>query len=170
MTEASCGTAWFAAQLRPNSHNIAVRNLMRQGFHSFLPLEEVTRRTASKFTTRLRPLFPGYVFVSMDIQMGSWRAVNSTFGITKLVSHCGAPARIPFALISQLMLRCDETGKLLPPKEFKPGDQVTLTRGPFSDFVAKIESISPDRRIWIMLELLGAERRVAVSEEHLRAI
>ena len=50
---------WFLAQMKPNSHDIANRNLTRQGFETFLPLQEETRRTRGRFVTRRRPLFPG---------------------------------------------------------------------------------------------------------------
>jgi len=45
-----------------------------------------------------------------------------------------------------------------------------LTRGPFTDFVATIETIDPDRRIWVLLDILGAATRVALSEKNLRAL
>ncbi len=45
-----------------------------------------------------------------------------------------------------------------------------LTKGPFTDFVARIESIAPDRRVYVLMELMGAPTRVAVSAEHLRAV
>lgn len=38
---------------------------------------------------------------------------------------------------------------------------------PFTDFVATIEQITPDRRAYV---LMGAQTRVAVSVEHLRPL
>ena len=40
MTFHDRGTSWFLAQLKPNCANIADRNLKRQGFQTFLPVEE----------------------------------------------------------------------------------------------------------------------------------
>ena len=170
MTTHDRGTTWFLAQFKPNSHNIAERNLTRQGFRTFLPLQEETRRARGKFITQMRPLFPGYLFVALDMLKGGWRAVNSTYGITRLVSLGKEPTPVPLDLVSQLMLRCDREGKLLPPKLLKPGDEVMLTKGPFANFVAMIETIAPDRRVYVLLELMGAQTRVAVSGEHLRAL
>ena len=164
------GTTWFLAQFKPNSHNIAERNLTRQGFRTFLPMQEETKRARGKFITQMRPLFPGYLFVALDMLQGGWRAVNSTYGLTRLVSLGKEPTPVPLDLVSQLMLRCDREGKLLPPKLLKPGDQVTLTKGPFADFVAKVESIAPERRVWVLMEIMGTQTRVAVSAEHLRAV
>ncbi|PZX45770.1 transcriptional antiterminator RfaH [Roseinatronobacter thiooxidans] len=164
------GTTWFLAQFKPNSHNIAERNLTRQGFRTFLPMQEETKRAHGRFATHMRPLFPGYLFVALDVLRGGWRSVNSTYGITRLVSLGKEPTPVPLDLVSQLMLRCDRDGRLLPPKPLQPGDEVMLTKGPFTDFVATIERIAPDRRVYVLMEMMGAQTRVAVSAEHLRSV
>lgn len=170
MTRNDQGTTWFLAQLKPNCNQIADRNLQRQGFMTFLPMEEETRQRGSKFVTALRPLFPCYIFVAFDVTCGLWRAVNSTYGITRLVSFGKEPAAVPRGLVSQLMLRCDASGKLLPPKLLKPGDQVRVKTGPFANFVAEIEGIAPDRRVWVLMDVMGGQTRVAVNPEQLRAV
>ena len=170
MTFHDRSTSWFLAQLKPNCANIADKNLKRQGFKTFLPLEEETRQRNGKFVTAMRPLFPGYLFVAFDVACGLWRAVNSTYGITRLVSFGKEPAAVPSDLVSQLMLRCDAKGKLLPPKLLKPGDRVTLAKGPFANFVAEVDKIVPDRRVWVLMDIMGAQTRVAVSPEQLRTV
>ncbi|MAZ21170.1 transcriptional activator RfaH [Roseovarius sp.] len=164
------GENWFLAQVKPNCASIADKNLRRQGFKTFLPLEEETRQRNGKFVTAMRPLFPGYIFVAFDAARGFWRSVNSTYGITRLVSLGKEPTAVPEDLVSQLMSRCDATGKLLPPKLLKPGDQVTMTQGPFTNFVAEVEKITPDRRAWVLMEIMGVQTRVTVDAGHLRTV
>lgn len=162
------GTSWFLAQFKPNCGHIAERNLKLQRFQTFLPKEESAKRVRSKFITAPRPLFPGYIFVAFNTGAGHWRTINSTHGITRLVSFGKAPAPVPLDIVSQLMLRCDASGKLLPPEHLKPGDQVRLTSGPFADFVGTIEAIAPERRVWVLMEIMGGETRVAVAADQLR--
>ena len=164
------GAGWYLAQLKPNAAGIAQRNLKRQGFETFLPLEEITRQRNGRFVTATRPLFPGYVFVAFDPGQGHWRAVNSTHGITRLVRFGPIPAEVPADLVTQLRLRCDSQGKVLPSERLHPGDRVVLTKGPFADFVAEVERIAPDQRVWVLMELMGAQTRVAVRPEQLRAV
>ena len=84
---------------------------------------------------------------------------------------CGKePTAIPLDLVSQLMQRCDGKGRLLPPNLLNHGDQVTLTNGPFADFVAEVEKIAPDRRVWVLIEIMGGQTRVAIGAEQLRAV
>ncbi|MCC5982886.1 MAG: transcriptional activator RfaH [Rhodobacteraceae bacterium] len=170
MPDQDSDSAWFLAQFKPNSHAIAARNLARQRFRTFLPLHEETRRARGRFVTQLRPLFPGYIFVALDLAQGGWQKVNSTQGVTRLVSLGKTPNRVPDALVDQLMRRCDSDGKLLPSAAFSPGDKVVLTGGPFADFVATVESIAPERRVYVLLDLMGTATRVAVSAAHLQSV
>ena len=133
-------------------------------------MEEGTPDRKGRFVSTLRPMFPGYVFVSFDVAGGLWRKIQSTYGITRLVSFGKEPAMVPLDIVSQLMLRCDTAGKLLPPKLLKPGDQVRMISGPFANFVATIENIAPDRRVWVLMEIMGGQTRVAVTADQLRTV
>lgn len=160
---------WFLAQVKPNCSHIAQRNLTRQGYQTFLPLEDVTKQRAGKFVTAKEALFPGYIFVAFDAAQGLWRSVNATYGITRLVSFGAAPAAVPQELVSSLMERCGDDGTLLPPKRLQLGDSVTLRRGAFANFVAEVEAIDPDGRVWVLMDLMGGQTRVRVSADQLRS-
>lgn len=161
---------WFLAQLRPNCHAMATRNLTRQGFPTFLPMHHETIRQGDRFATTRRPLFPGYIFIALDPAQGKWRAVNSTVGITKLVSFGAAPAPLPDALVAGLVQRCDSTGTLIPPAPLQPGESVTIMSGPFVNFVATVETIASDKRVWLLLDFLGQQTRLAVDGQTLQPI
>jgi len=168
MARDTAGRAWFLAQLKPNSHQIADRNLRRQGFEVFLPLAQETRRRRGRFVRQVSPLFPGYIFVAFDPAARGWRAVNSTLGISRLVSIGDAPAAVPTALVDALRARCDGSGLLQAPSSVVPGDEVKITAGPFADFVATVDQIDPDRRVWLLIDLMGQKTRVSVAEDGLR--
>lgn len=160
---------WYVALVRPNSVEIALRNLLRQGFEVFYPREFETRRKGTKFVDVVRPVFPGYLFVSLAVDGSDVRKVNSTYGVARLVSFGGAPARVPNDLVATLRQRCDRDGFLLPPDRFASGDQVVLSSGPFANFVAEVQSIAPDKRVWVLLEVMGSQARVLTAPEHLRS-
>lgn len=160
---------WFVVQLKPNAEAIAKRNLLRHGMQIFAPFEEVTARKARKLVQACKALFPGYLFVSFDQEAVRWRTVNSTLGVSRLVSFAeDRPAQVPLGLISSLMRRCDPAGKLLPPRFLHGGDVVRVTNGPFADFIGTVEQIAPDQRIWVLLDILGKNTRVAIRSADLR--
>ena len=157
-------TEWYLAQCKPNSGKIAERNLKRQGIRTFLPLSQQTRRCGARFVSDLRPLFPGYVFVGVHLGSQHWRAINSTYGVSRLVAFSNRPARVPSGFVADLMRRCDAEGRLLPPTHLAPGDKVRVTCGSFANLVAEVETIAPDQRIWVLLDLLGRTLRVDLPE------
>ncbi len=156
--------SWYLVQFKPNCHQLATRNLRRQGFETFLPLQEITKRKPSKFTTQLRPLFPGYMFVSFNLTQDpsqvSWQKINSTMGVSRLVSSNGRPRPVPLELITNLMLRCDKSGKLSPATLFKQGEYVQFLNGPFANFIAKVEKTDALQRVWVLLDAMGQITRV----------
>lgn len=165
---------WHVAGLKPNCHAIVLANLGRQGIAAFLPLEETTVRARGAFVQRIAPLFPGYVFVGLDPARGSWRSVNATRGITRLLAFGGRPAEVPCGLIAGLMRRCDGRGRLVargdacPPPA--PGARVSLARGPFAGFVATVERIDPDQRVRVLLEFMGQNTAAEVRAQDLRLV
>lgn len=160
--------SWHLAQLRPNCAQIALRNLARQGLTVFNPTQTQTTRRGQKFLTREVQLFPGYLFIRLDPRSSDPRAVNGTLGVARLVSFGDRPAPVPARLVEELIARCDSQGHLQPPPEIAPGDRVRLASGPFAEFVSTVEAITPDRRVWILLDILGRPTRVAVPERELR--
>ena len=159
---------WYIVQFKPNAHRLAERNLQRQGFETFLPMQEITRQESSRFVANLRPIFPGYIFVYVDEESGPWYKINSTKGVSRLVSVNCTPKPIPFQLISSLMLRFDTEGKLLPPKTLKSGDNVEVLNGPFENFVAIVETIDEQQRVWILMEFMGRSTKMQISPDQIR--
>ena len=159
---------WFLLQFKPNSQRLAERNLQRQGFETFVPLQGMTKSKSSRSVNNLRPLFPGYMFVSFDPLSEPWRKINCTIGVSKLVSFDGQPKSLPLELITGLMLRCGFGNNPLPPVVPNKGDDVELVAGPFANYVAKVESIDVDQRMWVLMDLLGRTTRISVDQSQLQ--
>jgi transcriptional antiterminator RfaH len=159
---------WFILQFKSNSHHQAKTNLTRQGFETFLPLNETTSRKASRFITTTQPLFPGYMFISFDRAENKWHRINNTYGVSRLVTFNSILQSIPNTFINNLMLRCDLSAKLLSSKKFKKGDQVKILNGPFANFIANVEKYETDQRIWLLLDLMGRKTKTQAQANALQ--
>lgn len=155
---------WHLAICRPNQGHIAFRNLARVGIDVFMPRHRTSRRWRGRQIDVVKPIFGGYLFFSTDPAQPRWREVASTHGIGSLVKSGARPAQVPSSLVTALMLRCDADGCLIPPEDFEAGETVRLTTGPFAGFVATIEAVAPDRRIHLLLDMLG--RATALTVPH----
>lgn len=147
---------WFVAQLKPNGLSDAKTHLSRQGFGVFVPARMESQRRGTKLKDVKKPLFPGYVFVQFDPLDRRWAAINNTRGISRLlITDRRAPAPLSSEIMSGLMTRCDDEGLLIPIESLKRGDDVRIVAGPFANMIAKIESLSDDERVTLLLELVG---------------
>ncbi|MDA9369389.1 transcriptional activator RfaH [Amylibacter sp.] len=151
---------WFILQFKSNSHQKAATNLNRQGFETFLPLQNITSRKASRFVTDTKPLFPGYMFISFDKSELKWGKINHTYGVSRLVTFNSTLKSIPSTFIDNLMKRYDLSGNLLPIEKMKKGDKVNILDGPFANFIATIESYETEQRIWVLLDLMGRKTKI----------
>jgi len=151
---------WFILQFKSNSYHQAAKNLNRQGFETFLPLHDTTSRKLSRFVSTSKPLFPGYMFIRFDRAESDWHKINNTYGVSRLITFNSILKSIPTRFINNLKERYDLSGKLLPIKKFKKGDQVKVLTGPFADFIATVEKYEADHRIWILMDLMGRETKI----------
>lgn len=156
---------WHLVLCKPNQNHIAFRHLKALGFDLFMPRHTVQRRWRGRLREEIRPVFAGYMFIAADPRRPRWDKVRSTPGVSRLVQFgTESPAAVPADVVAGLMSRCDAEGLLAPIiDDLAAGDTVRVISGPFYDFVASIEEIAPDRRLHVLLELLGRPTRVALD-------
>src|SRR5262245_55322609 len=134
-------TRWYAVQCLSNREFVAAANLRNQGFATFLPCLVKTRRNARRFDSVRRPLFPGYLFVQLDLTRDRWRSVNGTIGVARIVGHAETPSAAPVGSIEAIRSACDEFDVMHANGDVAPGDAIRVTFGPFSDLVGRLERL-----------------------------
>ena len=155
---------WYVVHTQPHAEGRAEFNLRRQGFATYSPRYLRKRRHARRIEMVARPLFPRYLFVAIDRARDRWRAVHSTFGVSRLISAGDEPLSIPDAIVDDIRARESSDGlvALGLPAGMAPGSSVRLIDGIFADAKGVLERIADDRRVAILLDLLGREVRVFV--------
>jgi transcriptional antiterminator RfaH len=157
-------TRWYVVQTQPHGEGKANIHLRRQGFLTYLPRYLRQRRHARRTEIVARPLFPGYMFVAFDLARDRWRSVHSTFGVSNLVLAGEEPLPIPDDVLEQIRAREGDDGFVVLglPAGLKLGSTVRLIDGIFADARGVLERIADDRRVAVLLRLLGREVRVSV--------
>ncbi|MDG1431727.1 MAG: transcription termination/antitermination NusG family protein, partial [Paracoccaceae bacterium] len=146
------------------------RNLERQSISVFLPKTEQTQRRGGKFITTVKPLFPGYLFAQVDGGGNAWQKINSTYGVSRIVSTAGKPTRVPAGLVDAIMRRCTDGDIVETEVKFSEGDEVKLASGPFAEWVGEIVEMTADQRAWVLLDFMGRQTRVAFDTRDLLEI
>ncbi len=155
---------WYVVYCQTRQEERADLNLRRQGFDSWLPRLRRTRRHARRIDNVFVPLFPGYLFVSLDLDRQSWRSINGTFGVRRLLGENERPTPVARGFIETLRETMDEAGLVAVPQDtFKNGDPVRLIAGPFADMIGTLARLTDKDRVAVLLNVLGREVRALVS-------
>ena len=159
------GPRWYVLQTQPHSERRAVEHLGRQGFHSYLPRYLKRRRHARKTEIVAAPLFPRYLFVMIDMATQRWRSIQSTIGVSHIVSNGDDPAVVPSYVVDELKAREDAQGfiRFDPGQRFAAGDKVRVVEGAFADCIGLFDRMTDGERVAVLLDLLGRKVRVVMS-------
>jgi transcriptional antiterminator RfaH len=164
------GSRWFVAQTHPHAELRASAHLQRQGFATYLPRYRKRRRHARRIETVEAPLFPRYLFVSIDLATQRWRAVQSTFGVSHLVCHGNGPAPLANSVIAQVRAREEDGFVRLPVRpQFRPGEQVRILDGAFTSCLGLYDGMKDGERAAVLLDLLGRKIRIVLDLESVAA-
>ena len=163
--------SWLVVRTQPNREAWAGENITRQGYSYYLPKfkETVFAKSVRRNVTRVRALFPSYLFVSTD---GPWRWLTGTFGVSTLIFNGDTPATVSSRIINDLKAREDEEGLVILPGDprlkrqsrFTPGQLVKATEGPFIGFTGIHQGTPAQERECILLDLLGRKVPVEIGE------
>lgn len=164
-------SGWYVAQTQPNAEAKASYHLARQGFSIYCPRYLKRCSHARKVQMVQAPLFPRYLFVNIDVATQRWRSIQSTIGVSRLVTNGDVPAAVPASVILGLKDREDDLGfvRMSRTPVFAPGDKVRILGGAFSDSLGLFDGASDRDRVAILLDLLGRKVRVMLGADMVAA-
>jgi len=162
---------WYVVQTQVNAEAKAGRNLMRQGFEIYLPRYLKRRSHARKIEKVAMPLFPRYLFVSVDIAKQRWRSIQSTIGVSHLVTNGADPAPVAHEVLQFLRAREDQSGFITMDRRpsFAVGEKVRILAGAFADVVGLFDGLGDRERVAVLLDLLGQKVRVSMDVDMIAA-
>lgn len=154
---------WCVVYTQPHRELRASAHLRNQGFRTFLPLHRKTVRHARQFRTALSPLFPRYMFVSIEVGVDQWSKIRGTFGVSHLMMDGDRPRSVPHGVVESLLDLSDSGGVISLGPAMMPGQMVRVATGPFAGLVGKLSALDDDGRVKILLDVLGAEVLVSAQ-------
>lgn len=124
-------------------------------FEVMVPTIEEMADTSKGKQLKERKMFPGYVLIKMIINDVTWYLVRNTRGVTGFVGPGSKPVPLTDRETQRLGMRVRKSTATV---DVNPGDSVKIISGPFMDFVAKVDSVSDDRKkIKAYVFIFGAE-------------
>lgn len=160
---------WYAVQCQPNRERTAAFHLANQGFATFLPLRAKTRRHARRIDTVRVPLFPGYLFVCLDLNRDRWRSIGGTIGVVRLVAHGERPSPAPHGVVESLIEACDDEQTFHWQHELHAGQEIRVINGPLAELFGQLDAMTDSGRLRVLLNIMGGQRPVLLPAEQVVA-
>ncbi|OQW35931.1 MAG: hypothetical protein A4E19_15860 [Nitrospira sp. SG-bin1] len=156
---------WYVLSTKPNHEKQAEQNIRRIGLECFLPLLEEQRAIRHKVRTIIGPLFPGYLFVRINLSE-HYRAVIYARGVRRIVQFGVTPVEVDIGMIDAIKSRVagSEESVLIKPKEFSGGELVQIKDGLLGGLEAVfMREMSGHQRAMVLLRTLALQARVVLE-------
>ena len=171
-TSAPAGAQWFALHTLSGQENKVktyiekfrkAEELEEYIFEVLLPTELVSEVKGGKKSTKVRKLYPGYVFIQMRLYDEEsqlinkpWYFVKETTGVIGFVGG-DRPAALRQSEIDEIHARIEAaSGKEVPKIQYTVGEEVKITDGAFASLTGRIDEIDPDRgKLKVSVSIFG---------------
>ncbi|HLC44333.1 MAG: transcription termination/antitermination protein NusG [Candidatus Doudnabacteria bacterium RIFCSPHIGHO2_01_FULL_50_11] len=132
-------------------------------FDVLAPKEKKIKIKDGKRTVIEEKIFPGYVLVNMIVTDDSWYVVRNTPNVTGFVGSGTVPTPISRDEMKNIQKRMG----VEEPKfkiDFKAGDLVRITDGPFKEYEGKVSEIDEEKgKIKVLVSIFGRETPVEID-------
>jgi len=131
-----------------------------------VPTEKVVEVKDGKKKTNTRKVFPGYIFVNMEINTETWHVVKTTPKITGFIGGSRNPPPITEEEIKRIIgvESEDEQDETTVVIDFERGDEVNIIDGPFASMKGRVEEVNQARgKLRVMVSIFGRPTAVELD-------
>jgi len=172
MSTQTSNAQWFALHTLSGQEN-KVKNYIEkfkkaeelddQIHEVLLPTEIVSEVKNGKKSTKVRKLYPGYVFINMALYDEEKKVMIKPFYFVKdaagVIGFVGGdhPAPLRQAEIDEIKARIEAaTGKEVPKVTFEVGEELKITDGAFANLTGRVDEVDPTRgKLKISVSIFG---------------
>lgn len=163
---------WFVIHTYSGYENKVQRNLeqrietmgMRDKiFRVVVPTEEEVEIREGQRRSSRRRVFPGYILVHMILDEESWYVVRNTPAVTGFVGTGTRPTSLSQEEVDKILSRMEAEQPRIK-VNFRVGETVRITEGPFADFMAVVDEIYPEQgKVRVLVSFFGRETPVEMD-------
>lgn len=173
---------WYAVHTYVGHETKAKENILNRAralgmadrvYQVVVPTEDVVVRSGREETIEPKILFPGYIFVQMDLGDNpdepneAWEVVRYTPGVTGFVGTATHAVPLTPDEEMRMLATIGVTGSRETPKTrvtFNVGEMVQVTAGPFADFTGVVSEVNADRgKVKVLVSIFGRETPVELD-------
>ena len=139
---------WYAIQTYSGSEQSvkrAIQNLFRESNMQsrlqeiVVPTEDIIEMKNSKKRVVERSLYPGYVFIKVDLDTKLWHMIQSLPRVGRFIGESKKPTPLTESDIKNILEKVENRAAPKPKIFFDAGEVVRIVEGPFANFTGIVE-------------------------------
>lgn len=137
-----------------------------------IPVENLVQVRKGKKVIEERRLYPGYIVIEMEGNDENMRLVNSISGVTHFLGSKSKPIPLEQREVDALLEQVEESKeKVITKIPFAKGERVTVTDGPFTDFIGTVEDVFPEReKVKVLVVIFGRTTPIELGFHQLKSM
>jgi transcription antitermination factor NusG len=159
---------WYAVQTSARHEKRVYQRFVERSVESFLPLYETINRWKDRKVRVQQPLFPGYLFVHLDL--ADRLNVLQVAGVSRFVNFGGAAIPVPAAEIESLRAGLIGGLRVEPHPYLKVGRRARVKSGPLQGMIGILLRKKNLERFIISLDLIQRSISVEIDAAQLEPI
>lgn len=174
------GMNWFVLRVASNKEDSVRQTLLRkikiEGFDHLVnrilvPTEKEKTIKAGKQKIIEKKLYPGYVFVEMQLEEDGripqdvFFLIKETTGVGDFIGTAGRPSPMSIPEIEK-MLQASKPAEEQPivKMEFQKGDHIKIKEGPFENMEGTVDELLPDQgKVRVIVTIFGRSTPVELE-------
>ena len=158
---------WYVIYTHAGKELYSANELRKQDFKIYIPTIRKLVRHSRYIKNVLRPFFPRYIFINLNLETQEWRKINYTRGVVKLISTNEKPVMISELVINELKLLEDDKGFIdqLSLSNYKKGEELEIINGPFKGIYGIFDGLSDNLRVKVLLNFMGRTINIPIHND-----
>jgi transcription antitermination factor NusG len=161
--------SWYAVYVRSRHEKSVYSALLDKGIDASLPMMTVVRKWSDRKKKMQIPLFRGYVFVKIDVNIDNLNVLQ-TAGVVKFIGIRNKPSRIPDEQIHWMHMLVAESDTVRAEKEIPVGQRVRVMIGPFKGIKGVVRRVGSRSRLVVLIESIMQAISIDIKPEYLEKI
>ena len=161
--------SWYVIYVRSKHEKNVHLALLDKGIDASLPMMTVVRKWSDRKKKMQIPLFRGYVFVKIDVNIDNLNVLQ-TAGVVKFIGIRNKPSRIPDEQIHWMHMLVAESDTVRAEKEIPVGQRVRVMIGPFKGIKGVVRRVGSRSRLVVLIESIMQAISIDIKPEHLEKI
>lgn len=171
---------WYAIQTYSGSEKsvkLSIENLFRE-YHMLdrmeqivVPTEDIVEFKNNKRKVTERSLYPGYVFIKVDLDTKLWHMIQSLPRVGRFIGESKKPTPLGKKDIDVILEKVNNRAAPKPKLSFYPGECVRIIDGAFLNFTATVEEYDMEhRKLKLNISIFGRNTPVDIPDSQVEKI